>query len=248
MSEQPGFRPSAATFPTTCWSRVVAAAATGAPQAKEALAELCSAYWYPVYATIRRRGYAPDRALDLTQDYFVRVLEKETLSAADERKGRFRAFLKTDCDFFLRHRREADHAQKRGGGQVRLSIDAGDAEGRYIREPADDLTPERLFDRTWALSLLDGVLERLAAEHAAAGRTRQFECLQVVLSQGERTMSYAAMAEQLGMTESAVQQAVSRLRKRYRAILREHIAATLDQPSDETINEEVRELFEALGS
>ncbi len=141
------------------------------------------------------------------------MLEKGTLAAADPRKGQFRAFLKTDCDFFLSHRREADQVLKRGGGNVLLSIDARDAEGRYLREPADLVTAERLFDRTYALSLLDGVLERLESEHAAAGRSRHFECLQVVLSQGPRTISYAAIAEQLGMTEAAIQQAASRLRK-----------------------------------
>jgi len=248
MSDKADIRPSAASFPTTCWSRVVAAGAAGAPQAREALAELCAAYWYPVYATIRRRGLSPEQAHDLTQDYFLHLLEKGTLAAADPRKGRFRAFLKTDCDFFLSHRREAEHALKRGGGNVPLSIDARDAEGRYLREPADLVTAERLFDRTYALSLLDSVLERLAAEHAAAGRSRHFECLQVVLSQGPRTISYAAIADQLGMTEAAIQQAASRLRKRYRAILREQIAATLDEPSEEAVDDEVRELFEALAS
>jgi len=246
--EERDFHPSAASFPTTCWSRVVAAGDAAAPQAREALSELCAAYWYPVYARIRRRGNAPDQALDLTQDYFVRLLEKGTLAAADRRKGRFRAFLKTDCDFFLSHRREADLALKRGGGNAPLPIDARDAEGRYIREPADDLTPDRLFDRTWALSLLYSVLDRLAAEQATAGRARQFECLQVVLSQGSRTVPYAAMAQQLGMSEAAVQQAASKLRKRYREILREQIAATLDDPTEAAIDEEVSDLFEALAS
>ena len=186
MSDKAEFRPSHASFPTTCWSRVVAAGDAAAPDAQRALTELCAAYWYPVYATIRRRGHPPDRALDLTQDYFVHLLEKGTLAAADRRKGRFRSFLKTDCTFFLSHRHESDQALKRGGGGRALSIDARDAEGRYLREPADGVTPEMLFDRSWAISLLDGVFEKLAAEYAAAGRSQQFECLQVVLSQGTR--------------------------------------------------------------
>ena len=215
--------------------------------AQAALAELCSAYWYPIYACIRRHGYDPDAALDLTQDYFARLLEGDVLTTADRRKGRFRAFLRTDCGFFLAHRREHDAAQKRGGGRAVLSIDARDAEGRYLREPADPgLTPDRLYDRAWAIGLLDAVLDRLAREHAEAGQAERFAVLQVTLG-GDRTISYADLALRLGTTEAAVQAAVRRLRKRYRAILREQIATTLDDPTDDAIDAEIGDLFATLG-
>ena len=154
--------PSAgAPFPTTRWSRVVAAGDGGAPATGEALAELCAAYWFPLYAFIRRKGNDPDRALDLTQGYFARLLEKGTVAAADPSRGRFRSFLLADCAYFLAHERERDGAARRGGGRAVLSIDAGDAEGRYRLEPAHEQTPERLFDRDWALALLESVLDGL---------------------------------------------------------------------------------------
>jgi RNA polymerase sigma-70 factor (ECF subfamily) len=238
--------PSRTPFPTTCWSRVVAAGDPASPQAREALAELCATYWYPLYAVVRRRGYAPEEALDVTQDYFAHLVEKGTLAAADRRKGRFRAFLRTDCDFFLSHQRERDRALKRGGGAVPLSINLRDAEGRYLREPADDITPERLFEQAWSMALLESVFGRLEREYADSGRSEQFERLQVVLSEGSRAVPYATLAEHLGTTVGAVQQAVQRLRKRYRAILREQIAATLDDPSEEEIDDEIGVLFRTL--
>src|SRR5262249_49489175 len=148
------------------------------------------------------------------------------------------AFLRTDCGFFLSHRREQDRALKRGGGIVTVSIDARDAEGRYLREPADDLTPERLFDRSWALTLLDRVLEQLTQEYGASGRGALFERLQFVLTDGPRSVPYATVAAQLGTTETAVQAAVRRLRGRYRTILREQIGATLDDPTEAAIDDE----------
>ena len=190
MSDPEAALSSKAPFPTTRWSRVVAAADPAEPSARLALEELCRAYWYPLYAFIRRKGHDPDRAADLTQDYFARLLGSDLLARADRRKGRFRAFLRTDCGFFLAHRAERGRARKRGGGVAPLSIDARDAEGRYLREPADPgLTPDRLFDRAWALRLLDGVLERLAREYADSGRAAQFEALQVVLSEGSRSVT-----------------------------------------------------------
>jgi RNA polymerase sigma-70 factor (ECF subfamily) len=239
--------PPAARFPTTHWSRVVSAADPAAPGAKEALAELCAGYWYPLYAFIRRQGHSPEAAADLTQDYFARLQEKGVLVATDQGRGRFRAFLRTDCGFFLAHRRDRDHALKRGGGIVPLSIDARDAEGRYLREPADALTPERLFDRSWALTVLESGLARLADEYARSGRAALFERLEGVLSGGPRAEPYAAIAAQLNMTEGAVQAAVQRLRQRYRAILREQIAVTLDDPSEAAVDEEIHALFAALG-
>lgn len=239
--------PPGAHFPTTHWGLLARAGDPAAADARSALAELCGTYWYPVYALIRRRGHPEADALDMTQEYFARLLEKRMFASADRSKGRFRAFLRVDCAFFLADRRDRERALKRGGGQSPLSIDARDAAGRYRLEPADDLTPERLFDHTWALTLLGHVLDRLAAEYAGSGRGPLFERLQVILVEGPRSVPYAALAAQLGMTEAAVQQAVSRLRKRYRDALREEIAATLDDPSDAAVDAEIHDLFDALG-
>jgi DNA-directed RNA polymerase specialized sigma24 family protein len=248
MSDHEAERPPRAAFPTTRWSRVAAAGDPADPQARAALEELCRAYWYPLYALIRRKGHGPEEAADLTQDYFARLLDTGRLARADRSKGRFRAFLRADCGFFLAHRAERDRAWKRGGGAAPLWIDARDAEGRYLREPADPgLTPDRLFDRAWALRLLDGALEHLAREYADTGRAAQFEALQVVLSAGPRSVPYAALAARLGTTAGAVQAAVQRLRRRYRDVLRELVAATLEDPDEAAVEEELRALFAALG-
>jgi RNA polymerase sigma-70 factor (ECF subfamily) len=234
-----------ARFPTTHWSRVAHAVNPAAPEARAALAELCGAYWYPIYAFIRRKGHDPELALDLTQDYFTRLLETGVLASADRRQGRFRAFLRTDCDFFLSHYHERRQALKRGGGRTVLAIDARDAEGRYLREPADAATPERLFDQAWALNLLDEVLKQLARAYADTGRAAQFEILQGAISKPGQ-VSYADLGARMGTSAGAVQQAVQRLRKRYKAILRERIAATLDTPDKAAIDREIRDLFNDL--
>jgi RNA polymerase sigma-70 factor (ECF subfamily) len=229
-------------FPTTCWSRVGRAGDPSDSQAREALTELCRVYWFPVYAYIRRKGHDADRAADLAQDFFTRLIEKGTLAAADPVKGRFRAFLLADCAFFLADARDREAALKRGGGVRFVPIDA---EGRYRAEPVDDLTPEHLFDRAWALSLLAAVVDRLQAEFAAAGKLDTFEALKLVLTDGPRSMPYAELARRLETTEGAVQVAVHRLRKRYKALVREQIAATLDDPGE--VEDEIRDLFAALG-
>jgi RNA polymerase sigma-70 factor (ECF subfamily) len=208
------------------------------------LAALCTAYWYPIYAFIRRKGYDPDDAQDLTQAYFARLLEKGVLAAADRRKGRFRAFLRTDCQHFLidQYRRR----RAREGETIPVSIESRDAEGRYRYEPADGMTAERLFDRAWALTLLDRVLEGLAREYAAKGRNEVFDRLKVVLTQDRGAVPAATLATQLGTTEGAVHVAVHRLKKRYRALLREQVAATLADPSE--MDDEIRSLFQAIQS
>jgi RNA polymerase sigma-70 factor (ECF subfamily) len=235
-----------ASFPTTRWSLVAHAVNPAMPEARAALAELCADYWYPIYAFIRRKGHEPDLALDLTQDYFTRLLETGVLASADHRLGRFRAFLRTDCGFFLSHNHERRQAIKRGGGKRVLAIDARDAEGRYLREPADAMTPDRLFDRTWAVSLLDEVLKQLAREYAESGRDTQFRVLEGAIGKQARRLSYEDLAAKLGTSAGAVQQAVQRLRKRYKAILRERIAATLDAPDQSAINREICDLFNDL--
>jgi DNA-directed RNA polymerase specialized sigma24 family protein len=237
-----------ASFPTTRWSLVAHAVNPAAPEARAALAELCAGYWYPIYAFIRRKGHEPDLALDLTQDYFTRLLETGVLASADRRLGRFRAFLRTDCGFFLSHNHERREAIKRGGGQRALAIDGRDAEGRYLREPTDAATPDRLFDRTWAVSLLDEVLKQLAREYADTGRAAQFKILEGAIGLQARQVSYGDLAARMGSSEGAIQQAVQRLRKRYKAILRARIAATLEDPDEAAIDDEIRDLFKAFAN
>ena len=235
---------SAARFPTTCWSRIVAARDRGTPGAGEALQELCGAYWYPLYAFIRRRGHGPDEAIDLTQGYFARLLERGTVAAADPLRGRFRTFLLADCTRFLADRRAHDRAAKRGGGVAPLSIDARDAEGRYTREPAHGRTPERLFERAWAVALLDGVLARLRAEYERSGRGATFDALKGSLAGGPGAESHAELARRLGTTAGAVQVAVHRLRRRYRDLVRAAIAATVADEAE--VEDEIRALFAIL--
>jgi RNA polymerase sigma-70 factor (ECF subfamily) len=233
-------------FPTTCWSRIVAAHDRATPEAREALAELCAAYWYPLYAFIRRKGHDADTARDLTQDYFAHLLERGQVAAADPARGRFRSFLLADCTHFLAHHCARQLARKRGAGITPLSIDARDAEGRYLREPAHDLTPERLFERGWALALLSGVLARLRREYEDSGRGAMFETLKVVLTDDPRAVPQAELAQRLEISTGAVQVAIHRLRARYRDLLRAAIAETVADEAE--VEAEIRDLFAALGA
>ncbi len=212
---------------------------------RAALGEFCAAYWFPVYALVRRKGFDRDAALDLTQDYFARLLEKPVLAAADREKGRFRAFLLTDCVHFLANARDREGRIRRGGGRAFLPIDPDAAEGRYVAGPGHDLTPERLFERAWALTLLAGVFDALRGEFAAEGRLAAFEELKVVLEEGRGSVRYVAIAARLGMSEGAVKVAVHRLRQRYKALLRARIAETVEDPAE--VDDEIRALFDALG-
>ena len=214
MSDAGSPQASDARFPTTHWSRVVRAGDPSTRAAREALAELCASYWYPVYAFIRRQGHEPDQAQDLTQAFFVHLLEKGTLAAADPSRGQFRSFVRTACAHFLADERDRARARKRGGDQIVLSIDARDAEGRYLRKPAHNLTPERLFERTWVQTVLEHVCERLGQEYEKAGQAALFEQLKGVLTAGPYSVTYATIAARLGMTAGAVQVAVHRLRMR----------------------------------
>jgi RNA polymerase sigma-70 factor (ECF subfamily) len=224
---------------------VLAARDGVSPEAHRALAELCAAYWYPLYAFIRRKGHDPDRALDLAQGYFARLLERGTVAAADPGRGRFRSFLLADCTRFLADLRAYEGATKRGGGAVPLSIDARDAEGRYVHEPAHHQGPEQLFERAWALALLDGVLARLRREYEESGRGVTFELLKSVLTEASNKVPQAELARRQGSTEGAVQVAIHRLRRRYREAVHEAIAATVDDPAQ--VEDELRDLFAALG-
>jgi DNA-directed RNA polymerase specialized sigma24 family protein len=240
-------RPDASPdFPSTCWGMIASAGLRATVQDREALAQLCQAYWYPIYAFIRRKGNDPDAAQDLTQSYFARLLEKGLLLAADREKGRFRTFLLTDCTHFLADRRDHDRAKKRGGGLAPLSIDARDAEGRFLAEPADESDSPHGFDRTWAVTLLERAMDHLQFEQEAIGRGVLFARLKPALRGEPEALPYAEIAAELKTTAVAVQSAAQRLRGRFRDLIRSEIAATLDEPNEDNIEEEIRALFAVL--
>jgi RNA polymerase sigma-70 factor (ECF subfamily) len=220
---------------------VVAAGDQSAPGAREALAELCSAYWYPLYAFVRRRGHDPEASEDLVQGFFAALLERESLAGVDRTKGRFRSFLVAACAHYLSNRQDHERALKRGRDHTIVPIDVVGAEDRYRREPAHDLTPERLFERRWATTLLDHVVGRLESEMAAAGKSAMFAALKPALLGSAERLSYALIAADLNCSEGAARGAAHRLRARYRALLRREVARTLDDPS--AVDEEIRELF-----
>ena len=213
---------------------------------RNALAELCHTYWFPVYGFIRRRTRNVEDAQDLTQSFFAAILERETITVADRTRGRFRAFLLTALKNFLTNNHERNTAQKRGGGQTEFSLDIDVAESRLQRDLRGQMTPEQEFERRWALALLDRVVSRLETEQAESGRQREFAELQLFLTGQNAETTQADVARQLNMTEEAVRAAVYRLRKRYRTLLRDEIAQTVDARSE--VDDELQRLFEALGS
>src|SRR5207248_2215705 len=205
-------------FPTTRWTLVVAAGDPHRKEARSALVFLCENYWYPLYAYLRRRGYPADQAQDLTQEFFIRVLEGRYLDRADPEKGRFRSFILTSLKFFVADEKDRGRAQKRGGGMVEslmlAPLEFSSGEDRYQREPAHDETPERIFERRWALSLLDRVVEKLRNEFVHHGRPEHFERMKVFLL-GQSDAPYAALAHEMNTSEGALKVAIHRLRKRY---------------------------------
>lgn len=231
-------------FVTTHWSVVAAAGRGDAPDALAALESLCTTYWYPLYAYVRRRGYSVEDAQDLTQEFFARVLARQWVADADRAKGRFRTFLLTALSHFLANEWDRAHARKRGGGARPLALQFDTAETRYGLEPADPLTPERCFERRWALTLLEEVLGRLRAEYEHGGRSDWFAALHPCLMGSRESQPYAELAAKLKMTEGAVKVAVHRLRARYRELLREEIAKTVSSPSE--VDEELRHMFSVL--
>jgi RNA polymerase sigma factor (sigma-70 family) len=236
---------SAARFPTTQWSRIARAGRPADPEARAALEELCRDYWFPLYAFARRRGSSPHEAEDIVQGFLSDLLERGDLTGLDRSKGRFRAFLRAACEHYLANRRDHDRAAKRGGERSIVSIDRIDAEARYGREPAHEITAERLFERQWALTLLDRVLKRLEDESAQAGKSALFEQLRPVLQGDHMAPSYRDIAAALGVAEGTVRVAAHRLRARYREILREKISRTTDRQAD--IDAEITDLLAALG-
>jgi RNA polymerase sigma factor (sigma-70 family) len=241
MADIPASRSPDCPFPSTHWSRVIAAGSRSSPESREALADLCKTYWYPLYAFVRRRGHDPHAAEDIVQGFFATLLEKDGLTTVDRAKGRFRSFLVAACSHFLANQLDYERRLKRGGGSVIVPIDRLEAEDRYGREPVHEVTPDRLFDRRWATTLLDQVLARLEAEMSDAGKKPQFDVLRPALVGSSDKLSYARAAELLGCSDGAARGAVHRLRARYRALLREEVARTLEDSS--TIDEEIRDLF-----
>lgn len=223
---------------------MLAAGRKSTSRSRQALAVLCENYWYPLYAYIRRRGYDAEEARDLTQDFFAKLLEKNYLQEADRERGKFRSFLLAALKHFLANQYDRGHAQKRGGGQSPIPIDIDNAESKYKLEPSHDMTPEKIYERRWALILLDRVLTQLRAEFAAAGQLERFNCLKGFLT-GENTVAYSQAAAELSMTEGAVKTAVHRLRRRYGEILRSEISQTIENPTD--LEDEIKGLFSALG-
>ncbi len=231
-------------FATTRWSVIAAAQGPASPQSREALALLCSAYWYPLYAFIRRQGFSADQGQDLTQGFFADLLDRQTLAVADRAKGKFRSFLLTACKHYLSHERQRSRAQKRGGGRPLLSLDFARGEARYQAEPVHTMTAEKLFDRGWALTMLDQVLARLQEECKQKGKAVLFDRLRVCLL-GERAgVPFSQVAQELGMTEGAIKVAAHRLRRRFRELVCAEIARTVEDA--ENIEEEIRDLFAAL--
>ena len=233
------------SFRTTHWSVVQAAGADDPAKAREALTALCENYWYPLYAFVRRSGYSADDSSDLTQGFFARLLEKKDFRTADPERGKFRSFLLASLKHFLANERDRSRAQKRGGGRVTLSVDFRDADARYGLEPGDQLTPETVFERNWALAVLARTSERLGEEYAAQGKGILFDRLKWALTGDEGGARRLALAEELGLTKGALNVAIHRLRKRFRERLRAEIGQTVEPGQ---VDEELRELFSALGS
>jgi RNA polymerase sigma factor (sigma-70 family) len=231
-------------FATTHWSVILCAAQRETPEATAALEQLCRSYWFPLYGYARRRGYNVQDAQDLTQEFFAALLGKNRLVNVSPYKGRFRSFLLASFNHFLADAHDRRTCLKRGGNCELVSIEAQEAEDRYKLEPVDHRTPESLYDRQWALALLERVLERLRQELIAAGKGKLFEELQGFLLGERGGARQVELAARLGLTQSAVAVTVHRLRHRYQALLREELSRTVADPRE--VDEEMKELFTAL--
>ncbi len=229
-------------FPTTRWTLVVAAGHPHRKETRDALVSLCENYWYPLYAYLRRRGYPADQAQDLTQEFFVQLLEGRYLDRADPEKGRFRSFLLSSLKFFVADEEDRQRARKRGGGAV-MPFEFQSGEDRYQREPAHDETPERIFERRWVLLMLDRVVEKLRNEFVQHGRPEHFERLKVFLL-GQSDIPHAALAREMNTSEGTLKVAIHRLRKRYRELFRQEILDTVTDPKE--VESELRYLAAVL--
>jgi RNA polymerase sigma-70 factor (ECF subfamily) len=237
--------PAATSFTTTHWSVVLASAQGDSPQSAAALEELCRAYWYPLYAFVRRQGHSPPDAEDLLQAFFARFLEKRCLNDVDRSKGRFRSFLLAALKHFLANEWDKARAVKRGGQAQFVSLDDGDAETRYWEEPAEAMTPEKLYEQRWVCVLLERVMQRLEHDSDDAGKGQFFEALKPFLIGESHSVGYAELAAQFDVSEAALKMKIQRLRHRYQRLLREEIAHTVATP--EEVEDEIRYLFRVVG-
>ena len=234
-----------AAFATTHWSVVLAAGRDSSADATSALAELCQSYWYPLYAYARRRGHGAEEARDLTQGFFAKLLEKGDLASADPGRGRFRTFLLSAMQNFMTGEWRRERAQKRGGDRSVLSLDFDRAEESFRHEPVDHLGPVAIFERRWALSLLERAVSELGEEYARTDRGELFEALKGFLGAGDDALPYPELAARTGRSEGSLRTAVSRLRARWRERLRELVAETVGELDD--VEDELRILLDALG-
>jgi DNA-directed RNA polymerase specialized sigma24 family protein len=231
-------------FATTHWSAVLEAGRQASPGCAQALEELCRNYWYPLYAYARRLGHDPHSAQDLTQEFFARLLEKNYVGIADRRRGKFRWFLLAAFKGFLANEWDRLRAQKRGGGSRPIALDELSAEERYRLEPADPLSPDRVYERRWALTLLESARKRLQDEYASGGKGHRFESLEDCLPGAQMSRSYADLAAQLELSEAAVKVEVHRMKRRYGDLLRDEVARTVAHRNE--VDDEVKHLIDVL--
>ena len=237
-------RPSEAQFLTTHWSLVLKAGQSDSTQATQALEELCRAYWYPLYAYIRRKGHTPHDTQDITQEFFARLLQRRYLRLADPHRGRFRSFLLTSLKHFLINEWEKANREKRGGGLTNISLAEDEAESRFATELAIEAPPDTLYDQGWAAILMTRAMAALSAEFEGSRKQMLFDRLKVFVWGDKSALSYAAMAEQLGMTLGATKVAVHRLRQRYGQLLRAEVAHTVSTPVE--VDQEIRYLLSVI--
>ena len=233
-----------ARFAATSWTNVLAAQQSGSAAAAAALEKLCATYWYPLYAYLRRKGHGPHQAQDLTQEFFYRLIKQNYLGAVDRSRGKFRSFLLAALNHFVSNQRDHDHAAKRGGGHALISLDDEAAEHRFLSEPASKLSPEKIFERNWFLTLFDQALAQLREELAATGRAEVFDALKQFLIEDAADGDYAAVAATVSMTPNAVTVTVHRWRDRYKKLLREEILRTVADPAE--IEDELHRFFAVL--
>ena len=231
-------------FATTHWTVVVAAGDKASSKAAEALEKLCRNYWYPLYAFVRRKGHDASEAEDLTQEFFAQLLSKGQLANVDRTKGKFRSWLLGVMKHFLAHEWAKTRAQKRGGGSPILSLDQFGAEERYRVEPVEEQNPERIFQRSWAITVLNQALDRLRGEYTSQGKDRLFEEIKDFVSLEGPDGSYAQVSRRLGRSESAMKSAIHRMRQRYQELIREEIAHTVASPAE--VDEEIRHLLAVI--
>ncbi|HYG24287.1 MAG TPA: sigma-70 family RNA polymerase sigma factor [Verrucomicrobiae bacterium] len=233
-----------ARFAATSWSNVIAAQRQGSPEAEAALERLCRTYWYPLYAYLRRKGHDSHRAQDLTQEFLYRLIKENYLEAADRRRGKFRSFLLASLNHFVSNQRDHDNAVKRGGRATVVSLDDTDSEGRFLREPASGMSPEKIFERNWFLSLFEEALSRLREEQSSAGKLELFTQLQSFVIEDAEPGDYTKAAPLVKMTPNAVAVTVHRMRERYKKLVYEEVVRTVADDSE--IADELRRFFAVM--